>query len=114
MAREIHRGEIYWTDWNPARGSEQSGKRPALVVQNDMGNLYGSTVIVSSVTTAYKKPYRFMVQVTSEQSGLPQDSTIDLAQIMTIDKSRLCDKCGQLNLAKMQEVDEAIKVSLGL
>ena len=114
MTKDIRRGEIYWADWNPARGSEQSGKRPALIVQNNIGNQYGSTVIVASVTTAPNKPYKFLVPFTSEQSGLNRDSTADLGAIITIDKERLGAKCGELTPSKMLEVDEAIKVSLGL
>ncbi|MHB9004199.1 MAG: type II toxin-antitoxin system PemK/MazF family toxin, partial [Coriobacteriia bacterium] len=45
------RGEIYWVNWDPARGSEQKGKRPALVIQNNTGNQLSSTTIIASLTT---------------------------------------------------------------
>ena len=108
------RGEIYWVDWNPARGSEQSGLRPALVIQNDVGNKYSPNTIVASLTSATVKPYPFTVKVTTKESGLPKDSIIDLAMIMTVDKTRLTSRCGELSEAKMSEVNEAIKTSLGL
>jgi mRNA interferase MazF len=114
MASEVKRGEIYWVNWNPARGSEQSGMRPALVIQNDVGNKYSPTTIVAAITTATEKPYPFLAKVTAKESGLPKDSTANLAVIMTIDKTRLTDKCGELSESKMVEVDEAIKASLGL
>ena len=114
MAREIKRGEIYWVDWNPGRGSEQSGLRPALVIQNDTGNKYSPTTIIAALTTAMVKPYPFTVKVTAKESSLPKDSTVNLAVIMTIDKTRLTDKCGELSEARMKEVDEAIKASLGM
>ena len=114
MAGEVKRGEIYWINWNPARGSEQSGLRPALVIQNDIGNKYSPTTIVAALTTAVEKPYPFLVKVTAKESGLPKDSTVNLAVIMTIDKTRLTDRCGQLSEARMAEMDEAIKASLGL
>ena len=114
MPKEIKRGEIYWVNWNPGRGSEQSGLRPALVIQNDIGNKYSATTIVSALTTAAEKPYPFLVKVTAKESKLPKDSMINLAVIMTIDKARLGDKCGELSEAQMAEVDVAIKVSLGL
>lgn len=110
----IKRGEIYWVDWSPGRGSEQSGLRPALVIQNDIGNKYSSNTIVASITTAPVKVYPFVVPITALESGLPHDSIVDLASILTIDKARLRRKCGELNKAKMAEVDEAIKTSLGL
>ena len=114
MPKDIKRGEIYWVDWNPGRGSEQSGLRPALVIQNDVGNRFSPTTIVAAFTTAIEKPYPFLAKVTAKESGLPKDSTINLAVILTVDKIRLTDKCGELGEAKMAEVDEAIKVSIGL
>ena len=114
MPEDIKRGEIYWIDWSPGRGSEQSGLRPALVIQNNTGNRYSPTTIVAALTTAIEKPYPFLVKVTKKESGLPKDSIINLAVIMTIDKTRLTDKCGELSEAKMAEVNKAIKASLEL
>jgi mRNA interferase MazF len=114
MVKEIRRGEIYWVDWNPSRGSEQSGLRPALVIQNDIGNKYSPTTIVAALTTAVEKSYPFTVKVTAKESGLPKDSTVNLSQIITIDKTRLTEKCGELSEARMAEVNEAIKASVGI
>jgi len=114
MTREVKRGEIYWVDWDPRRGSEQSGLRPALVIQNDIGNKFSSTTIVAALTTAAEKPYPFLVRVTAKEGGLPKDSTVNLVSLLTVDKIRLGDKCGELSKAKMAEVNEAIKASLGL
>jgi mRNA interferase MazF len=110
---EIRRGQIYWADWNPGRGSEQVGLRPALIIQNDLGNKYGSTTIIASLTTVINKPYPFLVNCTAKESGLPKDSSVDLAMIMTMDKTRLKGKCGELSPSRMTEIDNAIKVSLG-
>ena len=114
MPEDIKRCEIYHVNWNPARGSEQSGLRPALVIQNDIGNKFSPTTIVAALTTAIEKSYPFLVKVNSKESGLPKDSTINLSTMMTIDKTRLADKCGELSEAKMSEVNEAIKASLGI
>ena len=114
MPSKIKRGEIYWVDWTPGRGSEQTGQRPALIIQNDTGNEYGHTTIVAACSTVPKKRYPFIVFITRSESGLPKDSSVDLAMIMTIEKSRLVDKVGELNEAKMAEVDIAIKNSLSL
>jgi mRNA interferase MazF len=114
MPREVKRGEIYWVDWSPGRGSEQTGIRPALIIQNDTGNEFSPTTIVASFSTAPERPYPFLIEVTATESGLREDSAVNLSQILTIDKSCLGDKCGQLTSQKMLEVDEAIKVSLGL
>ena len=114
MAKDIRRGEIYWVNWNPGRGSEQGGLRPALVIQNDIGNKFSPTTIVAALTTAVEKSYPFLVKVTAKESGLPRDSTVNLAVILTIDKTRLNRKCGVLSNSKMSEVNEAIKASLGM
>ena len=111
---DIKRGEIYWVDWGGGKGSEQAGVRPALIIQNDVGNKASPTVIIASLTTAPNKPYPFLVEFTKEESGLDKGGAVDLASITTIDKARLSDKCGRLINGKMSEVDSAIKISLGL
>jgi len=114
MSNEIRRGEIYWVDWTPSRGSEESGRRPSLVIQNDIGNKYSPTTIVAALTTAVEKPYPFMVRIAAEESGTKKDSSINLGAILTVDRTRLVSKCGTLSTRKMAEVDTAIKASLGL
>ncbi len=114
MPREVRRGEIYWVDWSPGRGSEQSGVRPALIIQNDTGNRRSPATIVASISTALERPYPFLVRFTAADSGLERDSAVNLSSILTIDQTCLGDKCGRLISQKMLEVDEAIKLSLGL
>ena len=108
------RGEIYWVDRSPSRGSEQEGRRPALIVQNNTGNQFSSTTIVVSLTTRkMKKRYPFHVPVPT--GLLPKDGTVMCEQIMTIDQSRLIgDPIALLDDDIMEEVDEAIRLSLGL
>lgn len=113
LSEETRRGSIYWVDFNPARGSELRGTRPALVVQNDIGNRFSRTTIIAAITTA-EADFPFMVRVTPSESGLPKLSWINLSQIRTIDKARFVQECGELSTAKMRQVDEALKISLGL
>jgi mRNA interferase MazF len=108
------RGEIYLVNWNPGRGSEQSGKRPALVIQNDTGNRFSPTTIVAACSTAMIKPYPFIVRLSAKESGLGKDGYVNLAQVMTVDNGRLETRLGALTEKKMDEVDEAIHSSLGL
>jgi mRNA interferase MazF len=100
-------------DYTPARGSEQKGTRPALVIQNDIGNQYAETTIVAAITTTIKK-YPVTVVIPRGRGGLKEVSMINLAQILTLDKKRLLKRLGLLGEEKMAEVDEAIKVSLGV
>ena len=110
------RGEIYWLDWHPARGSEQAGRRPGLVVSPDVGNRAGSTVIVAALTTRIpSRPYRFQVRVlATPETGLRRDSTVMCEQVMTVSKDRLEQYIGTLPPDVMRRVDDALKVALGL
>lgn len=108
------RGEIYWVDFGRPRGSEPKGRRPALIIQNDIGNLNSPNTIVAAITHRRKTSYPFHVYITAKESGLPKDSTIQLENLLTISQERLIELCGRLGPERMAEVDEAIKTSLGL
>src|SRR4030043_324116 len=110
----VRRGEIWWADFGTPRGSEQGGQRPALIIQNDTGNTSSSTTIIAAITSKAKAPYPFHVEVSAHESGLPQDSTILLEQILTISKSRLIRRAGVLSFARMKDVDRAMQFSLSL
>ena len=114
MDNTIKRGEIYYADLSPVVGSEQGGVRPVLVIQNDIGNKYSPTVIVSAITsqlTKAKLPTH--IELKKGQFGLPKDSVVLLEQIRTLDKRRLKDKVGMLDDKFMRYVDRAILISLG-
>ncbi|HLB26174.1 MAG TPA: type II toxin-antitoxin system PemK/MazF family toxin [Dehalococcoidia bacterium] len=110
----IRRGEIYYVNFGPARGSEQAGQRPALVIQNDIGNEFASTTIIAAMTSRRRDPYPFHVHVSARESGLPEASTVMLEQILTISMERLRRRAGQLGPDRMREVDLALHHSLGL
>ena len=114
MADEVRRGDLWWVDWEPGRGSEQSGRRPALVLQNNVGNKYSPTTIVASVTSRGPRRLPILVAVSAEESGLPRGSFVNLAHVVTIDKDRLLRRCGFLSSERMLEVDSALKISLGI
>ncbi len=105
------RGEIWLVNFNPGRGSEQKGIRPALVVQNDTGNIYAATTIVAAITTTIKE-FPVTVVVPSGEGGLRQRSMVNLAQLLTVDKARLQKRLGSLTEVVMDKVDEAIRISL--
>jgi mRNA interferase MazF len=112
-AQSPRRGEVWTVNFSPSRGSEQRGIRPALVIQNDVGNQYAATTIVAAITSTIK-PYPVTVTVKKGEGGLPQPSMINLAQILTIDKSRLQRRLGTLQPELMERVNTAIKVSLDI
>lgn len=109
------RGEIYWVDFETATGVEIRGRRPALVLQNDVGNLVSRSTIVAAITTNLKVArLPIGVRISAKESGLPRESVINLAHIYTIDKTRLLERAGQIPPAAMRRVEEALLVSLGM
>ena len=107
------RGEIWLVNWNPARGSEQAGKRPALVIQNNIGNEHASTTIVAAISTTVKS-YPMNALLDPPQGGLMKPSIIKTSQILTVFKDRLEKRLGVIEENKMKEVDRALKLSLSL
>jgi len=111
----IRRGDIIIVNFEPIKGSEQGGIRPALVIQNDIYNQYSPVTIVASITSRkFTKDFPTNVFISKEDSKLKRDSTILLNQIRTIDKSRIKKVISRLNPYLMFQVDLAIKTSLAL
>ena len=110
----VRRGEIYYVDWSFGRGAEQAGIRPALIIQNDVGNQFSSTTIVAAISTRRARDYPFEVAVTAGESGLPRDSIVKCEQIQTNDQTHLGWLVGTLEAEKVFEVDLALQRSLGL
>ena len=109
----IRRGEIYYADLNPVKGSEQGGIRPVLVIQNDTGNKHSPTTIVAAITSKEEKA-KLPTHVEVGSCGVERKSLALLEQIRTIDKSRLIKYVGELDGATVKDVNEAISISLGL
>ncbi len=113
-ARRIRRGDIFTVDLEPVRGSEQGKIRPAVVIQNDLGNQFSPTVIVAPLTTGPYARFDVNVEVKAPEAGLTNDSLVLLNQIRVVDKSRILRYWGHLSPVTMRKVDEAIRISLGL
>ena len=110
------RGDIYLVEFDPARGHEIQKTRPALVIQNDIGNRYSPVTIVAAITSKLSPiPYPVDVVVSpSPSNGLSVPSAIKLGQIRSVDRTRLAKRLGKLGNSDMRQVDNAIKLSLGL
>jgi mRNA interferase MazF len=105
------RGEVWLVNFNPGRGSEQRGIRPAMVIQNDTGNIYASTTIVAAITSTIKE-FPVTVVLPAGEGGLKQRSMVNLAQLLTIDKGRLQRRLGNISDPVIEQVNEAVRVSL--
>lgn len=111
----IKRGEIYYADLSPVVGSEQGGLRPVLIVQNDIGNKHSPTVIAAAITSQKEKAkLPTHIALNSGNCGLAKDSVVLLEQIRTIDKKRLKEKMGEVDIPSMEQINSALSISFGL
>jgi mRNA interferase MazF len=113
--KEVKRGEIYYADLTPVKGSEQGGVRPVLIIQNDIGNKYSPTTIVC-VITAQKNKSKIPTHLElGKKFGLSLDSMALFEQIRTIDKNRLRRRVGKVTDPEiLKKIDKAIATSFGL
>ena len=111
---DVQRGDIYYADLNPVVGSEQGGIRPVLVIQNNVGNRHGPTVIVAAITSQPKKAGMPTHVSVTRKYGFTEDSMVMLEQIRTLDKSRLEQFVGKLSGDAMRQIDRALGRSVGL
>ncbi|GFP25905.1 mRNA interferase MazF [Candidatus Hakubella thermalkaliphila] len=109
------RGEIYWLDFSPALGREMQRIHPALIIQNDVANKVSSLTIVAAITSNLRvADLPVGVLIEPQDSGLPRSSVVHLGHLYTVDKKRLGQLVGKLPAQKMEEINKAILVSLGL
>ncbi len=111
------RGDVYLVNLDPKIGKEIGKARPAVIIQNDIGNKFSPVTIIAPISSVKEitKPLPIMILLEKGEGGLPKDSYVDCGQIRTVDRDqRLITKFGTLDKTKMLEVDKALKVSLSL
>lgn len=115
MTKEkICRGDIYLANLNPVKGSEQGGKRPVVILQNDVGNKYSPTVIAAPITSRTRKKASMPTHVAINNKALEKDSQVLLEQIRTLDKMRLIKKMGKATENEMKSIEQSFEISLSL
>lgn len=111
----VTRGEVWRADLAPTRGTEQSGVRPALIVQTDRANAHSPhTIIVPFTTRIRQRLLPSHVFVPAGEGGLPQDSVALCEQIRVVDAARLITRLGSLPDDRMEEISDALKTILDL
>ena len=111
----MHRGEIYLVDLNNHTGSEQTGIRPAIIVQNEIGNLNSPTTIVCPLTSQKKPSMITHVALSPKDCGIIKDSIVLCEQICVIDKKLVRKKLGEVkSKAKIEEFNKKLLSSLGI
>jgi mRNA interferase MazF len=101
----IKKYDIVNVDLLDAKGSEQGGIRPCVIISNNKHNLHAPTVTIVTLTTAAKKLYlpTHEMLYKNEAVGLPADSVIEGEQIRTVDKRRIKEKWGYISSDKAKE-----------
>lgn len=110
---KFQRGDIYFVRLDSSTGSEQNGTRPAVILQNDVGNTHSPTLIVATLTSKTEKKAAQPTHCLVEPEKL-EPSIVQAEQIFTIDKSRVKRFVGHLTPEEMGRVDDAVKISLAL
>lgn len=115
----MRRGDVVWVDLDPARGSEASKRRPAVLVSNDGANrtaeaLGRGVVTVVPVTTATKRVYPFQVLLPARSCGLPKASKAQAEQIRSVSVERIGGVAGHLSAPLLAALDDAIRLHLGI
>ena len=113
MKQPLKRGDIFDVDFSAAPGGMQD-VRPAIIIQNNIGNEYAPYTIIAAIHHDEKKPLPVLVGVPRGVAGLSKDSVIDCAHLATLPKDQLRHFRGQLPGRYQSLVDDALKISLGL
>lgn len=108
------RGDVYYVNFDPTVGVEIRKTRPALIIQNNLGNTHSQATIVAAITSTAREAFPYEVPVAAGEGGLSKASIVLLNQVRTIDKKRLGRKLGATSADTMKKVDRAIAISLGL
>lgn len=112
----MKRGEIWWASLPDPEGSSPGYRRPVLIIQaNEFNesriNTLIAAVITSNVALATAPGNKILKTRTS---GLPRDSVVNVSQIITIDKRLLTEKVKRLDDGALEEVEEGLRLVLGL
>lgn len=112
------RGEIWYVDFSPARGSEQAGRRPALVIQNDAGNRnprYPNTIVLAMSTKGKRVPFHVRIDP-ARSNGLQETTFVKCEQILTIAKARLTGESpsGRISASQIRQVEAATLLAIGI
>lgn len=111
----LARGDVVWVDFGPVVGTEQAGRRPAVVLSPSIYNALSPVVTVAAITTRkVDKVYSFEALLGSASTGLNHPSKVMLNQIRTISVKRIGGPLGKLDSAEVVRMDVALGYAVGL
>ncbi len=114
-AERPRRGEVYLVNFDPTVGAEIRKTRLAVIIQNDVGNRFSPITMVAAITSKFEHPlYPVEVLIRPPEGGLQIESVATLNQIRSVDRRRLIKKLGEVGKHTLDQIDHALRVSLGL
>src|SRR5215218_1604535 len=111
MARLL-RGDIVWAELEPTQGHEQAGRRPVLILSQDVFNDRSGTVIAVALTSQEPKAgFPLTIEITSPK--LPKRSWVKISQIRTLSTKRLSKTIGRVSAEEISQVIEGLNEIIG-
>ena len=114
----MKRGDVFWADIFPRSGSEQSGRRPVIIVSHDSFNRTPNwrSIIVVPLSTSEAQTRRGPtgVLLPAGTGALPQASVALCHQVTTLDRAKFMEKIGSLPSEYLRHVEEGLKAALDL
>lgn len=112
---EIKRGELYYVDLKPTRGSEmKKRRRPCVVVSSNAINKAARVIIICPITDSYNKFSPIHIKISAGTGGLKIESVVHCGQVRSIDKSRIGSKLGKFESHIMEEISRGLNLALTL
>lgn len=108
----ILRGDIVWANLDPALGSEQPGRRPIVIMSQDVFNRHSGTVIAMALTSRVPKA-GFPLTLELSSKKLPKRSWVKISQIRTLSTKRLGKKIGKANDEELEQMIEGLNEIIG-
>ena len=104
----MKQGEIWYADLNPAKGSEQEGARPVVIISGDVMNTYLPVVITCPLTSKIKEYKGNVILDPDKKNGLNQRSEVMVFHIRSISKTRLFKKAGNITKSQLKEIKQGL------
>lgn len=112
---ELRRGDVVRARLDPVEGSEQAGERPVLILSPDVINEHSPVIIVAAITSKRTdRLFAFEALLDPPDGGLSLRSKVMLTQLRSVNKTRLTGYYGRTSDAAMHQVDQALRVAVGL
>lgn len=115
----MRRGDVYWADLEPVRGSESNKTRPAVIVSNDAANRWAERngrglVTIVPVTSNTRRVLSFQVRLRAGEGGLRSESKVQAEQVRSISVDRLGHRIGAVSADSLRDIDRALRMHLSL